>query len=110
MRVLVAIIVVLAVVVAALAQARPTLAKTTLFEIGIEHLVDLMAAGCGPGWHWSNRRGWNWVTASSIGGQTEDEPVPSRDDRSTQPRSNLTNPNLSCQRLMKGTSRRSERY
>jgi hypothetical protein len=60
MRVIAAIIVLLVVFVTVLAHARPTLAKTSLFEIGVEHLVNLMAEGCGPGWHWSNRRGWNW--------------------------------------------------
>ena len=60
MRVIVTIIAVLAVVVTALAHARPTSAKPTLFEIAMEHFVDLTGAGCGPGWHWSNRRGWNW--------------------------------------------------
>jgi len=60
MRVIAAIIVVLAVVVTALAHARPTSAKSTLLEMGMEHFADLMAVGCGPGWHWSNRRGWNW--------------------------------------------------
>jgi len=60
MRVIAAIIVLLVVFVTVLAHPRPTLAKPTLFEIGMEHLVNLMAEGCGPGWHWSTRRGWNW--------------------------------------------------
>ena len=60
MRAIAAIIVLLVVFLAVLAHTRPTLAKPTLFEIGVEHLVNLMAEGCGPGWHWSNRRGWNW--------------------------------------------------
>jgi hypothetical protein len=60
MRVIAAMIVLLVVFVTVLAHARPTLAKPSLFEIGVEHLVNLMAEGCGPGWHWSNRRGWNW--------------------------------------------------
>ena len=60
MRVIAAIIALLVVFVTVLAHARPTLAKPTLFEIGVEYLVNLMAEGCGPGWHWSNRRGWNW--------------------------------------------------
>jgi hypothetical protein len=60
MRVIAAIIVLLVVFVTVLANARATLAKPSLFEIGVEHLVNLMTAGCGPGWHWSNRRGWNW--------------------------------------------------
>jgi hypothetical protein len=28
-------------------------------EIGVARLVDLMAQGCGPSWHRSNRRSWN---------------------------------------------------
>ena len=59
MRVIAVLIVVLALVIAS-AHARPILAEPTLLEIGIAHLVDLMAEGCGPGWHWSNRRGWSW--------------------------------------------------
>jgi len=60
MRVVATIIVVLVAFVTVLAHARSILARPTLFEIGVAHLVDLMAEGCGPGWHWSNRRGWNW--------------------------------------------------
>ena len=60
MRAIAAIIVLLVVFVTVLAHPRPTLAKPTLFAIGMEHLVSLMAEGCGPGWHWSTRRGWNW--------------------------------------------------
>ena len=60
MRVVAAMLVVLVASVTVLAHAGPILAKPTLFGIGVAHLVDVMAAGCGPGWHWSNRRGWNW--------------------------------------------------
>ena len=60
MRVIASIIVISATFAIVLAHARPILAKPTLFVIGVAHLVDLMAEGCGPGWHWSNRRGWNW--------------------------------------------------
>jgi hypothetical protein len=60
MRIIAAIIVVLVAFVTVLACAAPILAKPSLFEIGVARLVDLMAEGCGPGWHWSNRRGWNW--------------------------------------------------
>jgi hypothetical protein len=58
-RVVAALIVVVA-FVTVLAPLRPILAKPTLFGIGVAHLTDLIAEGCGPGWHWSNRRGWNW--------------------------------------------------
>lgn len=60
MRVIAAIIVLLVVVVTVLAHTRQTLAKPNVFEVGVEHLGHLMAEGCGPGWHWSNGRGWNW--------------------------------------------------
>jgi hypothetical protein len=60
MRIIVAIIAVLVAFVTVLAHARLTLAEPTLFEIEGAHLIDLMAEGCGPGWHWSNRRGWSW--------------------------------------------------
>ena len=60
MRLIAAIIVLLVVFVTVLAHARQTLAKASLFDIGMERLVNLMTEGCGPGWHWSNRRGWNW--------------------------------------------------
>jgi hypothetical protein len=59
-RIFAALMVVVAAFVAVLAPPRPILAKPTLFGIGVAHLVDLMTEGCGPGWHWSNRRGWNW--------------------------------------------------
>jgi hypothetical protein len=55
-----AIIVLTVVFVTGLERAGPTVVKSTLFEIGVARLVDWMAEGCGPGWHWSNRRGWNW--------------------------------------------------
>jgi hypothetical protein len=56
MRVVVMLIAVLAVFVAVLAHAGLISAKPTLLEIEFERFVDLMAEGCGPGWHWSNRR------------------------------------------------------
>jgi hypothetical protein len=59
-RTVAAIIVISVTFAAALAPVRPILAKPTIFRIGLAHLVDLIAEGCGPGWHWSNRRGWNW--------------------------------------------------
>ena len=59
-RVIAAMIVVFLALVTVLAASRTISAKPTLFGIGVTHLVDLMAEGCGPGWHWSNRRGWNW--------------------------------------------------
>jgi hypothetical protein len=43
-----------------LAFARPILANSTWIEAGAAQVVDLISQGCGPGWHWSNRRGWNW--------------------------------------------------
>jgi hypothetical protein len=58
--VIAALMMVVVALVTVLAPSRPILAKPTLFGIGVAHLVDLMAEGCGPGWHWSNRRGWNW--------------------------------------------------
>ena len=60
MRVIALIIVISMTFAIVLTQARPILAKPTLLGIGLVHLIDLMAEGCGPGWHWSNRRGWNW--------------------------------------------------
>jgi len=60
MRVVVMLIAVLAIFVAVLAHARWISAKPTLLEIEFERFVDLMAEGCGPGWHWTNRRGWSW--------------------------------------------------
>ena len=60
MRVIALIIVISMTFAIVLTHSPPILAKPTLFGIGLAHLVDLMASGCGPGWHWSNRRGWNW--------------------------------------------------
>jgi hypothetical protein len=60
MRVVAAIIVLMLIFVTGLANARPTLAEPTWLQIGVASLADLIAEGCGPGWHWSNRRGWNW--------------------------------------------------
>jgi len=60
MHVIAAIIIVVIAFVTVLAHATPILTKSNLFEIGVTHLVDLMAEGCGTGWHWSTRRGWNW--------------------------------------------------
>ena len=51
MRVIAALMVVFVVSVNASAHSRPILAKPTLFGIGVAYLVDLMADGCGPGWH-----------------------------------------------------------
>jgi hypothetical protein len=59
-RVIAAIIVLLLASVTVLAYASPILPKPRLLRIGVAHIVDLIAEGCGPGWHWSNRRGWNW--------------------------------------------------
>jgi hypothetical protein len=60
MHVIAALMLVLVALMTVSAPSRPILAKPTLFRIGVAHLVDFMAEGCGPGWHWSNRRGWNW--------------------------------------------------
>jgi hypothetical protein len=60
MRIIAAAMVGLTVIVVVLAFARPILAKSAWIEVGMAQIVDLMAQGCGPGWHWSNRRGWNW--------------------------------------------------
>ena len=57
MRMIAAIIVLAAVFVAVLANARPTLAEPTWLQTGVARLT---AEGCGPEWHWSSRRGWNW--------------------------------------------------
>jgi hypothetical protein len=59
-RVIAGLVMVVVAFVTMLAPSRPISSKSTLFGIGVAHLVDLMAEGCGPGWHWSNRRGWNW--------------------------------------------------
>jgi hypothetical protein len=34
--------------------------KPPLLQIGMARIVGAVAEGCGAGWHWSNRRGWNW--------------------------------------------------
>jgi hypothetical protein len=60
MRIIAAIIVLLVVLVTVLAPTRPILASPTLLEMGVAYLADFVAEGCGPGWHWSNKRGWNW--------------------------------------------------
>jgi hypothetical protein len=60
MRVIGPIIVISVTFAIVLAYASPILAKPTLFAISLAHVADLMPEGCGPGWHWSNRRGWNW--------------------------------------------------
>ena len=61
MRVVAAAIIVLMVIfVTVLANARPTSAEPTWLQIGVARLAGLIAEGCGPGWHWSNRRGWHW--------------------------------------------------
>ena len=49
MRIIAAIIVLTAVFVAVLANARPTLAEPTWPQIGVARLADLIAEGCGPG-------------------------------------------------------------
>jgi hypothetical protein len=53
-------IVVLTVLVIVFAPVGAISANPTLFEIGVKNFVHLMAEGCGAGWHWSNRRGWDW--------------------------------------------------
>jgi hypothetical protein len=60
MRIIAAIIVLLVVLVTVLAPTHPILASPTLLEMGAAYLADFVAEGCGPGWHWSNKRGWNW--------------------------------------------------
>jgi len=60
LRSIAAIIVLLLASVAVLAYANAMLPGPPLLQTGMSHIVDLMAKGCGPGWHWSNRRGWNW--------------------------------------------------
>src|SRR5215468_5950546 len=60
MRMIAAIIVLLVVFVTALAPTRPILANPTLLEFRVAYLAYFAAEGCGPGWHWSNKRGWNW--------------------------------------------------
>jgi hypothetical protein len=46
--VIAALMMVVVALVTVLAPSRPILAKPTLFGIGVAHLVDLMAQGCGP--------------------------------------------------------------
>jgi len=60
MHIIAAIFVLMVIFAAVLANARPTLAEPTWLQIGVARLADLKAQGCGPGWHWSNRRGWDW--------------------------------------------------
>ena len=60
MRIIAAIIVLLVLLVIVLATIRPILASPTMLEMGAAYLVDFVTEGCGPGWHWSNRRGLNW--------------------------------------------------
>ena len=60
MRVVAAVIMLMVIFVTGLANARPTLAEPTWLRIGVARLADLIAEGRGPGWHWSNRRGWDW--------------------------------------------------
>jgi hypothetical protein len=60
MHLFAALIVAVAAFASVWAPPRPILATPTLFGIGVAHFANLMAEGCGPGWHWSNRRGWNW--------------------------------------------------
>jgi hypothetical protein len=60
MRIVAAIIVLLVIFVTVVAPTRPILANPPLLEIGVAYLANLMVEGCGPGWHWSNKRGWNW--------------------------------------------------
>jgi hypothetical protein len=58
LRVVAAIIVLAVAFLVALAYASPILPDPPpLLQIGVAHIVDLMAEGCG---HWSNPRGWNW--------------------------------------------------
>ena len=60
MRMIAAIIMLLVVFVSVVAPTRPILANSPLLETGVAYLASLMAEGCGPGWHWSNKGGWNW--------------------------------------------------
>jgi len=60
LRLIAALIVLLLASVAVLAYANAILPGPPLLQTGMSHIVDLMAKGCGPGWHWSNKRGWNW--------------------------------------------------
>jgi len=60
LRLFAAMIVLLLASVVVLACANAILPGPPLLQIGVSRIVDLMAEGCGPGWHWSNGRGWNW--------------------------------------------------
>ena len=53
LRVVAAIIVLAVPFLVALAYASPMLPDPPLLQIGVAHIVDLMAEGCG---HWSNPR------------------------------------------------------
>jgi hypothetical protein len=61
MRVILPILAGLAALAAVSAQAGPSLTKSGLVEVGAAHLAELIAEGCGPGWHWSQRKYWNWL-------------------------------------------------
>ena len=60
LRLIAAIIVLLLGSVAVLAYANALLPGPPFLQTRMSHIVDLMTKGCGPAWHWSNRRGWNW--------------------------------------------------
>jgi len=60
LRLIAAGIVLLLASVVVLAYENAILPGPPLLQTGMSHIADLMAEGCGPGWHWSNRRGWNW--------------------------------------------------
>jgi hypothetical protein len=60
LRVITAIIVLLVTSMTVLTYARPISPKPPLLQIEVARVVDVVAEGCGAGWHWSNRRGWNW--------------------------------------------------
>jgi hypothetical protein len=60
LRVITVIIVLLVGSMTVLAYASPISPKPSLLQIGVARIVDVVAEGCGAGWHWSNRRGWNW--------------------------------------------------
>jgi hypothetical protein len=67
MRVIALIIVISMTFAIVLTQARPILAKPTLFGIGLAHLVALMAEGCGPVGIGATGEAGTGVTVSSIG-------------------------------------------
>ena len=56
LRVITAIIVLLMTSMTVLTYAP----KPPLLQIGMARIVGAVAEGCGAGWHWSNKRGWNW--------------------------------------------------